>query len=109
MFNGREMLLEESIVTDYALIRAAVADKAGNCVFHAAARNFNPPAAMSGRVTVVEAERVVEVGELHPDEIHLPGVFVKRVHELTPEQAARKAIEKLTTRPRPESKQEVTQ
>jgi 3-oxoacid CoA-transferase subunit A len=109
VFNGREMLLEESIVTDYALIRAAVADKAGNCVFHAAARNFNPPAAMSGRVTVVEAERVVEVGDLHPDEIHLPGVFVTRVHELTPEQATRKAIEKLTTRPRPESKQEVTQ
>ena len=48
-FGGREMLLEESIVTDYALVRAAVADKAGNCVFHAAARNFNPPAAMAGR------------------------------------------------------------
>jgi acyl CoA:acetate/3-ketoacid CoA transferase len=72
-FGGRQMLLEESIVTDYALVRAAVADKAGNCVFHAAARNFNPPAAMAGRLTVVEAEKVVEVGELHPDEIHLPG------------------------------------
>ena len=48
-FDGREMLLEESIVTDYALVRAAVVDKAGNCVFHAAARNFNPPAAMAGR------------------------------------------------------------
>ena len=84
-----------------ALVRAAVVDKAGNCVFHAAARNFNPPAAMAGRVTIVEAERVVEVGELHPDEIHLPGIFVKRILELTPEQAARKGIEKLTTRPRP--------
>ena len=98
VFNGREMLLEESIVTDYALVRAAVADRAGNCVFHAAARNFNPPAAMSGQVTVVEAERVVEVGELHPDEVHLPGIFVQRILELTPEQAARKGIEKLTTR-----------
>ncbi len=107
VFHGREMLLEESIVTDYALVRAAVADKAGNCVFHAAARNFNPPAAMSGRVTVVEAERVVEVGELHPDEIHLPGIFVQRVHELSPQQATRKGIEKLTTRQRPESLQEV--
>ena len=107
MFHGREMLLEESIVTDYALVRAAIADKAGNCVFHAAARNFNPPAAMSGRVTVVEAERVVEVGELHPDEIHLPGIFVQRVHELSPQQATRKGIEKLTTRRRPESMQEV--
>ena len=98
VFNGREMLLEESIVTDYALVRAAVADRAGNCVFHAAARNFNPPAAMSGQVTVVEAERVVEVGELHPDEVHLPGIFEQRILELTPEQAARKGIEKLTTR-----------
>ena len=67
------MVLEEAIVTDYALIRAAVVDTAGNCSFHAAARNFNPPAAMSGRITVVEAEEVVEVGDLHPDEIHLPG------------------------------------
>lgn len=97
-FGGKEMVLEEAIVTDYALIRAAVADKAGNCRFHAAARNFNPPAAMSGRLTVVEAEKVVEVGELHPDEVHLPGIFVKRVIELTPEQAARKDIEKRTTR-----------
>jgi 3-oxoacid CoA-transferase subunit A len=106
-FGGRQMLLEESIVTDYALVRAAVADKAGNCVFHAAARNFNPPAAMAGRLTVVEAERVVEVGELHPDEVHLPGIFVQRVIELTSEQASRKGIEKRTTRPRPTQSQEV--
>jgi 3-oxoacid CoA-transferase subunit A len=107
-FGGRQMLLEESIVTDYALVRAAVADKAGNCVFHAAARNFNPPAAMSGRLTVVEAEKVVEVGQLHPDEIHLPGIFVRRVVELTPEQASRKGIEKRTTRPRPNQQEGVS-
>jgi 3-oxoacid CoA-transferase subunit A len=107
-FGGRQMLLEESIVTDYALVRAAVADKAGNCVFHAAARNFNPPAAMAGRLTVVEAERVVEVGELHPDDVHLPGIFVQRVVELTSEQASRKGIEKRTTRPRPTESQEVS-
>jgi 3-oxoacid CoA-transferase subunit A len=95
------MLLEESIVTDYALIRAAVADRAGNCVFHAAARNFNPPAAMAGRIAIVEAESVVEVGDLHPDEVHLPGIFVQRVVALTPDQASRKAIEKRTTRARP--------
>jgi 3-oxoacid CoA-transferase subunit A len=99
-FGGSEMVLEEAIVTDYALIRAAVADKAGNCQFHAAARNFNPPAAMAGRLTVVEAERVVEVGELRPDEIHLPGIFVNRIVALSPEQAARKDIEKRTTRKR---------
>jgi 3-oxoacid CoA-transferase subunit A len=107
-FGGQEMVLEESIVTDYALIRAAVVDKAGNCQFHAAARNFNPPAAMSGRITIVEAERVVEVGELHPNEIHLPGIFVKRIVALTPEQATRKDIEKRTTRPRPAEEQETT-
>ncbi|OCW85866.1 succinyl-CoA--3-ketoacid-CoA transferase, partial [Nocardia farcinica] len=81
-FHGREMVLEESIVTDYALIRAAVVDTDGNCRFHAAARNFNPPAAMAGRITIVEAEKVVEVGELGPDEIHLPGIFVQRIVEL---------------------------
>jgi 3-oxoacid CoA-transferase subunit A len=105
-FGGREMLLEESIVTDYALVRAAVADKAGNCVFHAAARNFNPPAAMAGRTTVVEAERVVEVGELHPDEVHLPGIFVQRIVALTPEQAARKRVETRTIRTRPQTTRE---
>ena len=102
-FHGKEMVLEESIVADVALVRAAVVDRAGNCVFHASARNFNVPAAMSGRLTIVEAEQVVEVGELGPDEVHLPGVFVQRVVELTPEQAARKDIEKRTTRPREET------
>ncbi|MCG8923071.1 CoA transferase subunit A [Lentzea sp. CC55] len=102
-FHGREMVLEESIVTDAALVRAAVADRAGNCVFHAAARNFNPAAAMAGRFTVVEAERVVEAGEIHPDQVHLPGVFVQSVVALTPEQAARKDIEKRTTRARREA------
>jgi len=100
-FGGRAMVLEEAIATDAALVRAAVADRAGNCVFHAAARNFNPPAAMAGRLTVVEAEQVVDVGVLGPDDIHLPGVFVQRVLALTPEQAARKGIEKRTTRPSP--------
>ena len=100
-FHGRPMVLEESIVTDFALVRAAVADRAGNCVFHASARNFNPNAAMAGRVTIVEAERVVEVGELDPDNVHLPGIFVQRVVALTAEQAARKEIEKRTTRHRP--------
>jgi 3-oxoacid CoA-transferase subunit A len=97
-FGGTPMVLEEAIVTDYALIRAAVADKAGNCRFHAAARNFNPLAAMAGRITAVEAERVVEVGALDPDDVHLPGIFVQRVVALTPDQAARKDIEKRTVR-----------
>ena len=97
-FGGRRHVLEEAIVTDFALVRAAVADTVGNLVFHAAARNFNPNAAMAGRVTLVEAERVVAAGELPPDSVHLPGIYVHRVLALTPEQAARKNIEKRTTR-----------
>nr|WP_308469854.1 CoA transferase subunit A [Kineococcus rubinsiae] len=97
-FLGREMVLEEGIVTDVTLVRAAVADRHGNAVFHAAARNFNPLAAMAGRFTVLEAERVVEAGEIHPDDVHLPGIFVQQVVALTPEQASRKQIEKRTTR-----------
>jgi len=100
VFGDRAMVFEEAIVTDYALIRAAVVDVAGNCQFHAAARNFNPVAAMAGRVTVVEAERVVEVGAIPPDQVHLPGIFVQRVVRLSAEQASRKDIEKRTTRHR---------
>jgi 3-oxoacid CoA-transferase subunit A len=106
-FRGKQMVLEEGIVTDYALVRAAVVDTVGNCRFHAAARNFNPPAAMSGQFTIVEAEQVVEVGELGPDEIHLSGIFVQRIVALTPEQAARKDIEQRTIRRRPRADDEV--
>jgi len=99
---GRQCILEESLTTDYALVRAAVGDRHGNLVFRAAARNFNPAAAMAGRITVAEVERLVEPGEIDPDAVHLPGVFVQRVVLLTPQQAADKSIERRTTRPRPE-------
>ncbi|GJF33352.1 succinyl-CoA--3-ketoacid-CoA transferase [Kitasatospora sp. NE20-6] len=95
-FDGRDHVLERGIVCDYALVRAARGDRHGNLVFHKAARNFNPLAAMAGRVTIAEVEELVEPGVLDPDEIHLPGVFVQRVVELTPEQAARKYIERRT-------------
>jgi 3-oxoacid CoA-transferase subunit A len=101
VFDGRDCVLEESLTADFALVRAAVGDRHGNLVFHAGARNFNVPAAMAGRVTVAEVERLVEPGELDPDEVHLPGVFVQRVVELTPEQARDKRIERRTLRPRP--------
>jgi len=104
-FNGRRMVLETGIVADVALVRAAVADRHGNLRFHAAAQNFNPPAAMSGRLTIVEAEKVVEPGELDPADVHLPGVFVNRIVQLTPEQANAKLIEKRTTTPRPGSEE----
>jgi 3-oxoacid CoA-transferase subunit A len=75
----RRYVLEEAIVTDFALVRATVADRHGNATFHAAARNFNPDVAMAGRTTIVEAERIVEPGDLDPDFVHLPGIFVDRV------------------------------
>jgi len=90
-------VLEPSIVTDFALVRAAVGDRAGNLRFEESARNFNPPVAMAGRITIAEVDRLVEVGELAPDDIHLPGIFVDRVVELTAEQAAELPIEKVTT------------
>ena len=105
-FGGRECVLEESITADFALVRAAVGDRHGNLVFHEAARNFNPVVAMAGQVTVAEVERLVEPGELDPDQVHLPGVFVQRVLALTPEQAADKRIERRTVRPRAGAGQE---
>jgi 3-oxoacid CoA-transferase subunit A len=98
--DDREYVLEHAITADFALVRAAVADTQGNLVFHAAARNFNPNAAMAGRVTIVEAERVVRAGEIDPDQVHLPGIYVHRVVALTAQQAADKGIEKRTVRPR---------
>ncbi|MFI6558976.1 CoA transferase subunit A [Streptomyces sp. NPDC050534] len=96
-FGGRRYLLEEAITADFALVRAEVADRHGNCVFHAAARNFNPLCAMAGRVTVVEAERIVEPGELPPDAVHLPGVYVDRV--IAVDDSLDKRIERRTVRP----------
>ncbi|WP_326739863.1 CoA transferase subunit A [Streptomyces sp. NBC_01022] len=95
-FSGRTYLLEHGIATDFALVRAWRGDRHGNLVFRRAAANFNPLAAMAGRVTIAEVEELVEPGELAPDEVHLPGIYVQRVVELTPEQAADKHIEKRT-------------
>ena len=99
-FGGRKMVLEEGIRTDVALIRAAVADSAGNARFHAAARNFNVPVAMAGAITILEAEEIVDVGAIDPDDVHLPGIFVQRVVALSADEAHRKDIEKRTIRPR---------
>ncbi|MFI2287182.1 CoA transferase subunit A [Streptomyces niveus] len=97
-FDGREHILESGITTDFALVRAARGDRHGNLVFHRAARNFNPLAAMAGRVTVAEVEELVEPGELDPDTVHVPGVFVQRVVPLGPAQAADKRVENRTVR-----------
>lgn len=78
----REFVLEEAITTDFALVHAARGDRHGNLVFNKAARNFNPLAAMAGRVCIAQVEQLVEPGDLDPDLIHLPGVFVHRVVEV---------------------------
>ena len=98
VFGGREYVLEEAIATDFSLVRAAVGDRHGNLVFHEAARNFNPLVAMAGRCTIVEVEQLVEPGDIDPDRVHLSGIFVHRVVELTPEQASAKRIERRTVR-----------
>lgn len=82
--NGRlsEFVLEEAIATDFSLVHAVRGDRHGNLVFNKAARNFNPLAAMAGRVCIAQVEQLVEPGELDPDSIHLPGVFVHRIVEV---------------------------
>jgi 3-oxoacid CoA-transferase subunit A len=97
-FGGQDYVLEAGIVTDFALVRAARGDRHGNLVYDASARNFNPLCAMAGRVTIAEVEHLVEPGELDPEHVDTPGVFVQRVIEVG---EAGKRIEKHTTRPRP--------
>ena len=92
-FDGQTYVMERSIVADVSLVKAWRADTSGNLQFRLTARNFNPAAATCGKVCIVEVEEVVELGQLQPDEIHLPGIYVHRiVHNPTPE----KRIEKRT-------------
>jgi 3-oxoacid CoA-transferase subunit A len=95
VFDGERYILERGICADLALVKAWKADRHGNLVYRRTARNFNPMAATCGKITVAEAEIVVEPGELDPDEIHTPGIFVHRViHNPTPE----RRIERKTVR-----------
>jgi 3-oxoacid CoA-transferase subunit A len=95
-FDGQDYVLERSLVPDLALVKAHTADRAGNLIFRRTARNFNPNVAMAGRITVVEVEHLVEKGELDPDQIHLPGIFV---HRIVVNKSPEKRIEQRTTRP----------
>ena len=97
-FRGTDYVLEEAITADFALVRAVRGDRHGNLVFAKSARNFNPLAAMAGRVTIAEVEELVAPGGLDPDSIHLPGVFVQSVLPLTTAEAVEKRIEKVTVR-----------
>jgi 3-oxoacid CoA-transferase subunit A len=94
-FNGRQHILEESIKGDFAIVKAWKADTYGNLVYRKTARNFNPMAATAGKITVVEVEEIVQPGELSPDEIHTPGIYVNRLILGSFE----KTIEQRTTRP----------
>jgi 3-oxoacid CoA-transferase subunit A len=94
-FDGEQYVMERSLVADVALVKAWKADKAGNLVFRKTARNFNPNAAMAGKVCIVEVEQLVEIGEIDPDQVHLASIYVHRiVVNATPE----KRIEQRTIR-----------
>jgi 3-oxoacid CoA-transferase subunit A len=94
-FDGEQYVMERSLVADVSLVKAYMADKSGNLVYRKTSRNFNPNVAMAGKVTVVEVEKLVETGEIDPDDVHTPGIFVHRiVVNPTPE----KRIEQRTTR-----------
>ena len=94
-FDGHKYVMERSLTPEVSLVKAAIADKSGNLIFNKTARNFNPNVAMAGKITVVEVEKIVEIGEIDPDQVHLAGIFVHRiVLNTTPE----KRIEQRTVR-----------
>ena len=80
-FNGKDYLLEYAFDADFAIVKAWKGDTAGNLIFRSTSRNFNPVMAMAGKITVAEVEELVEVGELNPDEIHTPGIYVHRIFQ----------------------------
>ncbi len=99
-FNGETYVMEHALFPDVALVKADVADRSGNLRFNLTARNFNPAAATAGKICIVEVERIVATGELAPDDIHLPGIYVHRiVVNANPE----KRIEKVTLSPKKEA------
>lgn len=96
-FNGetKEYLIEKAFEADFAIVKAWKGDTAGNLIFRSTARNFNQPMAMAGRITIAEVEELVEVGELNPDQIHVPGIYVHRVFQ---GEKYEKRIEQVTVR-----------
>lgn len=78
-FDGEQYVMERSLVADISLVKAWKADPSGNLIYHKTARNFNPNVAMAGKITIVEVEELVGLGELEPDSIHTPGIFVHRI------------------------------
>lgn len=81
VFNGKPHILENALTADFAIVKAWKGDVAGNLIFKATARNFNPMMAMAGKITIAEVEELVPVGKLDPNEIHTPGIFVQRIFQ----------------------------
>lgn len=94
-FNGKPHILESALTADFAIVKAWKGDRAGNLIFKGTARNFNPPMAMAGKITIAEVEELVEPGELDPNFIHTPGIFVQRIFQ---GETYEKRIEQRTTR-----------
>lgn len=94
-FDGKKYILERSIVTDFSIVKAWKGDAMGNLVYRKAARNFNPMAATSGRITIAEVEEIVPVGSIDPDHVHTPGIYVQRIFQ---GQVFEKRIEKRTVK-----------
>jgi 3-oxoacid CoA-transferase subunit A len=97
MFNGKPHILESALTADFAIVKAWKGDRFGNLVFKGTARNFNPVMAMAGKITIAEVEELVEPGELDPNFVHTPGIFVQRIFQGT---AYEKRIEQRTVRPK---------
>lgn len=97
IFNGKPHILESALTADFAIVKAWKGDRAGNLIFKGTARNFNPPMAMAGKITIAEVEELVEPGELDPNFIHTPGIFVQRIFQGS---TYEKRIEQRTTRPK---------
>lgn len=98
-FNGKTYLMEYAFDADFAIVKAWKGDKHGNLVFKDTARNFNPMMAMAGKITIAEVEELVEAGELHPNEVHVPGIYV---HRIVQGKNYEKRIEQRTVRPKGE-------
>ncbi|MEP5610604.1 MAG: CoA transferase subunit A [Cyclobacteriaceae bacterium] len=96
-FNGKPHILESALTADFAIVKAWKGDSNGNLVYKGTARNFNPPMAMAGKITIAEVEELVEPGELDPNTIHTPGIFVQRIFQ---GEKYEKRIEQLTVRQR---------
>jgi 3-oxoacid CoA-transferase subunit A len=99
-FGGREYLMELGLTADFAIVNAWKGDRLGNLVYRKTARNFNPLCATAGKICIAEVEHLVEVGELAPDQIHTPGIYVDRIIQ---GEHYEKWIEKVTTRPKPQA------